>query len=148
MKDCLLIAPRAAWNIKEVYELFLSKKVRTGHKGHMSIEEMRFLDPDNLIAKIPVIWITTLDVRDFERQFVLTRTYNEEDYRKYDNYDAINIDRLRNIPTDYQGKIGVPLSFFKYYPDLDYEVLEKRSDLSVNGKRKFIRLIIRKRPGS
>lgn len=49
MKGCLLIAPRTAWNIKEVYELFLQKKVRTGHKGHMSIEEMQFLDPDNLI---------------------------------------------------------------------------------------------------
>ena len=70
MKDFLLIAPRTAWNIKEVYELFLSKKIRTGHKGHMSIEEMQFLDPDNIIAKIPVIWITTLDVKDFDRQFV------------------------------------------------------------------------------
>ena len=145
MKDFLLIAPRTAWNIKEVYELFLSKKIRTGHKGHMSIEEMQFLDPDNIIAKIPVIWITTLVVKDFERQFVLTKTYNEQDYQKYDGYDAINIDRLRDIPVDYQEKLGVPLSFFKYYQDLDYEILEKRSDLTVNGKRKFIRLIIRKK---
>ena len=145
MKDFLLIAPRTAWNIKEVYELYLSKKIRTGHKGHMSTEEMQFLDPDNIIAKIPVIWITTLVVKDFERQFVLTKTYNEQDYQKYDGYDAINIDRLRDIPADYQEKIGVPLSFFKYYPQLDYEVLEKRSDLTVNGKTVYERLIIRRK---
>lgn len=145
MKDFLLIAPRTAWNIKEVYELFLSKKIRTGHKGHMSIEEMQFLDPDNIIAKIPVIWITTLIVKDFDRQFVLTKTYNEQDYQKYDGYDAINIDRLRDIPVDYQGKIGVPLSFFKYYQDLDYEVIEHRGDLKLNGKTVYERLIIRKK---
>ena len=145
MTDCLIIGPRTAWNIKEVFEMFLSGVLRNGHQGHKHIEEMQFLDPYGEVAKIPVCFFTTLQVKDFDTPFVLTKTYRKEDYKIYDNYDAIEVSRLNDIPKDYTGNIGVPLSFLKYYPELDYEIIEKKGGLKVDGKTKFIRLIIRRK---
>lgn len=76
----------------------------------------------------------------------LTKTYNPDDYPTYDNApDIIECGNKSNIPVDYTGKIGVPISFFCYYPELPYEILEKRGDLVLNGKRLFERLIIRRK---
>lgn len=53
---------------------------------------------------------------DFEKPFVeLTKTYNPADYPKYDNYDAIEVSKVKNIPMDYTGLMGVPISFFNKY---------------------------------
>ena len=90
MKDCLIIGPRTAWNIKEVFEMFLAGVLRNGHQGHKHIEEMQFLDPYGEVAKIPVCFFTTLQVKDFDTPFVLTKTYRKEDYKIYDNYDCTN----------------------------------------------------------
>lgn len=51
----------------------------------------------------------------------------------------------KDIPVDYQGLIAVPITFFKYYDYLPYEILEKRGDLVLNGKTVYERLIIRRK---
>ena len=55
-------------------------------------------------------WITTFPVE--KKTFELTRTYNPQDYPKWDNEDVIEVKRSRNLPKDYYGKMGVPISFF------------------------------------
>lgn len=87
-----------------------------------------------------------MEVKDFDREFTLDKTYAPDKYQHYDNYpDIIEVRRCGDIPIDYTGIMGVPLSFFRYHPELDYEVLEHRGDLKLNGKTVYERLIIRRK---
>ena len=84
------------------------------------------------------------------RGIVLTKSYfgNEKDYPKYDNYDGIHIDKTQNIPLDYNGYMGVPITFLhKFNPD-QFEIVKFRKgnnekDLSINGKCPYFRILIR-----
>lgn len=63
----------------------------------------------------------------------LTKTYNPEEYPKYDNYDAIEVSKTKNIPMDYTGLIGVPITFLNSYNPEQFEIIGlfndyKRSD--------------------
>ena len=72
----------------------------------------------------------------------LTKTYNPVDYPKYDNYDAIEVSKTKNIPMDYTGLMGVPLSFLDKYNPEQFEIICSIGPV-LNGKAKFARLIIR-----
>lgn len=87
------------------------------------------------------IWFSTI-WRD-RKKFVPTEEYATEKYQKYDNYNAIDVKPYTMIPKDYDGLMGVGISFYYSYPE-GYEVVEKRGDLKINGETKFERLIIRK----
>lgn len=64
------------------------------------------------------MWFTNLLIKKRKEYLILTKTYNPIDYPKYDNYDAINVDKVKDIPMDYNGVMGVPISFIdKYNPD-------------------------------
>ena len=66
------------------------------------------------------MWFTNLDIAKRHEDLILYQTYkgNEDDYPKYDNYDAINVDKTNEIPMDYAGAMGVPITFLdKYNPD-------------------------------
>lgn len=135
MKACLIIGPAYVLGYREIYPLLRDKILQLGiwtvgwesEKGH-------------LVGN----WFTTLKVeRPDDKKLVLTKKYNN-DYRVYDNYDAIEC-TSKDIPTDYEGKIGVPITFFKYYNYLPYNVLDLRADLKLNNKQLFTRLIIQKR---
>ena len=67
-------------------------------------------------------WYTTL-VPPYIEPLKLTKSYNPEDYPKYDNYDAINVDRTINIPYDYDGVMGVPITFLDKYCPEQFEIL-------------------------
>lgn len=78
-----------------------------------------------------------------------TETYAPEKYKRYDRYpDTINIDRLRDIPKDYYGKMGVPLSFIKYLNREEFNFPGEVKDTNVEGERKFRRLLIQRIPQS
>lgn len=65
-----------------------------------------------------VRWFTNLDYKERHEDLILFRSYNPEDYPTFDNYDAINVDRTTDIPFDYDGVMGVPITFMdKYNPD-------------------------------
>lgn len=72
----------------------------------------------------------------------LTKKYNPEEYPKYDNYDAIEVSKTKNIPMDYTGLMGVPLSFLDKYNPEQFEIICSIAPV-LNGKAKFARLIIR-----
>lgn len=89
-------------------------------------------------------WFTTLQVyRPENKKLKLTRTYNENDYPGFDDYPAIE-SASKDIPIDYTGLIAVPISFFKYYDYLPYEIVDGPLRPKINGKTKFSRLIIQK----
>ena len=108
-----------------------------------------------------VCWYTNLDTTKRHEDLVLYKTYTSEEYPKFDNYDAINVNKTSDIPMDYDGLMGVPITFFdKYNPDqfdvIDgigrYSILNneetKRAGkyLSmVNGKAIYFRIIIKRK---
>lgn len=73
---------------------------------------------EGMIRVSGVQWFTNLDINKRHEEMILYKTYNHEDYPKYENYDAINVDKTKDIPMDYQGDMGVPITFLnKYNPD-------------------------------
>jgi hypothetical protein len=66
-------------------------------------------------------------------------------YPIYDNYNAINVDKIKDIPSDYFESIGVPLTFFNTYNPSQFEVLDKNDGLYINGSKKYVRVFIRRK---
>lgn len=95
-----------------------------------------------------IMWFTNLDTTKRHEELALYKRYTPEEYPKYDNYDAINVDKYANIPYDYSGAMGVPITFLgKYNPD-QFEIVKFRKgdddkDLTVNGKSPYFRILIR-----
>ena len=102
------------------------------------------------------IWFTNLDHRKRHEDLILYKNYSPDEYPKYDNYDAINVNKVADIPEDYAGEMGVPLSFLdKYNPEqfeiinTDEKLLKQKGDnkgrFYINRKRKYARIVIRNR---
>jgi len=93
-------------------------------------------------------WYTNLKPRTIvKRHLPLRRNYigNEWRYPKYDNYDAIEVNRVVDIPKGFQGVVGVPASYIdKHDPD-QFEILDVKCNLRINGKNKFKRIMIREK---
>lgn len=100
-----------------------------------------------------VRWFTNLDYRERHEDIVLYKTYNPTEYPKYDNYDAINVDKTADIPADYDGPMGVPITFLDKYNPSQFEILGLDDHRvawlghgpSINGVCKYRRIIIRKK---
>lgn len=105
---------------------------------------------DQIIAPNNCLWLTNLDVKTRHDFLPLTKVYagHEDSYPKFDNYNGINVNRTKDIPMDYIGAIGVPITFLhKYNPD-QFEIIRFRKgddgkDLSINGKCTYFRILIR-----
>ena len=122
-------------------------------------KNMIFTNTDGENIGIKARWFTNLDVNyDFIR-LDLTKYYNIDEYPKFDNYDAINVDKTADIPKDYNGLMGVPVSFLDYYNPEQFEIVDAIARYSlidkesvrrklylskVDGKSKFSRIIIKR----
>jgi Adenine-specific methyltransferase EcoRI len=123
--------------VPEHYDLY-GTETRIDESGN------RIVSPNNCL------WLTNLDTAVRHEDIVLTKRYlgNEHTYPKYDNYDGINVDKTKDIPIDYPGAIGVPITFLhKFNPD-QFEIIKFRKgdddkDLSINGKTPYFRILIR-----
>ena len=85
-------------------------------------------------ARAQAIWFTNIDNRKRHEDIILYKAYkgNENEYPFYDNYDAINVDKTKDIPMDFNGVMGVPISFLdKYNPD-QFEILGMASSAGYN----------------
>ena len=69
-----------------------------------------------------ISWYTNLDTIKRHENLILYKEYNPEDYPKYDNYDAINVDKVADIPVDYMGAMGVPITFLDKYNPEQFEI--------------------------
>ncbi len=95
-----------------------------------------------------VRWITNIDHNKRHEEFDLVSHYTPEAYPKYDNYDAINVNVTADIPCDYAGVMGVPITFLDKYNPEQFEIIRFRKgnddrDLSINGKCPYFRILIR-----
>ena len=95
-------------------------------------------------------WFTSLSVAKHSEWLHFYKNYNADEYPKYDNYDAINVNTYTDIPCDYDGEIGVPITFLDKYNPKQFEIVRFRKgndgkDLSIKGKYPYFRVIIRRK---
>jgi hypothetical protein len=70
-----------------------------------------------------VVWFTNLEIEKRHEDLILYKKYTPEEYPKYDNYDAINVDKTKDIPMDYAGFMGVPITFLDKYNPEQFEII-------------------------
>lgn len=81
------------------------------------------LNPDDGYVKVPAIcWFTNLDIKKRHERVILYKQYSDE-YEKYGNFDAINVDKISDIPEGYDGAIGVPITFLNVYSPDQFEII-------------------------
>lgn len=145
-KRFLIIGNKNAITYKNFFPLLKNGDVWIGCTGVKD-----FLQPDGSIKKFGNIgWFTNLGFAKRHEKLVLSKKYNPDEYLKYDNYDAINVDKVADIPVDYDGVMGVPISIMDKYDPTQFEIVKFRKgddgkDLSINGKAKYCRILIRAR---
>jgi len=133
-KKFLIIGNTNAFTYREVFKLFKEDKVRTGYTNFNvgmffavpdDWEKYHHLDEDGRkIARVSTsCWFTNLDVDKHKEKITLYKKYEPELYPRYDNYDAINVDKYRDIPYDYDGIIGVPITFLDKYNPEQFEIV-------------------------
>ena len=83
-------------------------------------------------GRAQAIWLTNLDHSKRHEDLDLYKTYTPEEYPKYDNYDAINVDKTKDIPADYAGAMGVPITFLDKYNPEQFEILGMAASAGYN----------------
>ena len=176
-KKFLIIGNMNAVTYKEIFPLIKDDKLWYGPS--ISSGDREFGVPDDYPLKAAssrvdeqgrkyirvkgVRWFTNLDHAKRHENLILWKKYSPEEYPKYDNYDAINVDKTAEIPRNYDGVMGVPITFLdKYNPD-QFEILGATESEGkgfsnglwspasgvaqpvVDGQRRYKRLFIRNR---
>lgn len=174
-KKFLIIGNINCITYKEIFPLLMNNKAWLGNGMGRWISG--FIVPDSyelygteaavndkgqrIVATNNCLWLTNLDIKKRHEEMILFRKYDPETYPKYDNYDAINVDKTADIPCDYDGVMGVPITFLDKYCPEQFEILNannyrrydnvpvkahgliKDKDGSIGGKPKYARILIR-----
>lgn len=117
-KKFLVIGNNNAVTYKETFKLIKDKKLWLGFTSNKTMEfqvpqgyKFSRQDGNNLYGKVPAIsWFTNLEIKKKPNIPILIKKYNPKDYPQYDNYQAINVNKVKDIPYDYQGVMGVPIT--------------------------------------
>lgn len=167
-KKFLVVGNKNATTYKETFKLFQNNQLWWGMTNPKKFYVPKDYSAKNVeqdkstgkpIAKFGnICWFTNLPTKKRNEEISTgARYYDEnhkpEDYPKYDNYDAIDISKVANIPMDYEGVMGVPITFLDKYNPMQFEILgdsryHDGSDLAddinfVDGKQKYTRVLIR-----
>lgn len=125
--------------VPEDYDLY-GTEARISEKGE------RIISPNNCM------WLTTLDNNKRHQPIKFVKTYkgHESDYPAYDNYEGINVNKTQDIPGDYMGAMGVPITFLNKYDPDQFEIIKFRKgdddrDLRINGKEPYFRILIKRK---
>jgi len=163
-KKFLIIGTINIITYKEIFKLIKENKVWLGVNYGRGISgfivpeyyklygtETKIDDSENRIVSLNnCLWLTNMHIPKRYNDIVLTKKYygNESKYPKYDNYNGININKVQDIPLDFKGIMGVPITFlYKFNPD-QFEIINFRKgddgkDLSINGKYPYFRILIK-----
>jgi len=170
-KNFIIVGHQNAIAYKEIFKLIQEDKIWLGYgfKGgaahfintHYEDYATAGNHKEGMIRVSGVVWFTNLDISKRHEELLLYKTYNEEEYPKYDHYDAINVNKTKEIPMDYKGLMGVPLTFLNKYSIDQFEIVDGLNRYSildgptdetrgkymsqVNGKPIYVRIVIRNR---
>lgn len=169
-KKFLIIGNTNALTYREIFKLIKEDRLRTGYTNFNV--GMFFVVPDEWeryhhinedgkkIARVSTsCWFTNLEVEKHKQDITLYKKYDSKEYPKYDAYDAIEVSKVSEIPMDYSGAMGVPVTFIdKYNPD-QFEIIDAIGRYSmltgptaetkgnyltkIDGKPRYARVIIK-----
>ena len=151
-KKFLIIGPLHLIKYKDTFPYFMK---RLAWQGVNCVKS--FTEPDGKTTKIGnVVWFTNLDVKKHHEKLVLTEKYDQSKYPKFDNYDAINVDKTADIPKDYDGVMGVPIPYLMHHNPELFEIVGELNNGSdnefdyakpmIDGKVKYMRILIKRKP--
>lgn len=161
-KQFLIIGHQNAITYKEIFPLLKENKIWLGNgfsrgNAYFRIPETASRDyakgvydeETKLVKFRNCCWFTNLDHSKRHEVIETGQTYSPEKYPKYDNYNAIEVSKLKDIPMDYDGVMGVPITFLDKYNPEQFEIIKFRKgndekDLSINGKCPYFRMLIKK----
>lgn len=154
-KKFLILGARTAYGANEVFPYFKNNEVwcgagnRTGDYYFMTPTDYNndvydLFDLDFHIGKVSATWFTNIVHNNMIKPLKLKERYDPLKYPKYDNYDAIEVDRTENIPMDYDGVMGVPCTFWAHYCPEQFEILGKLNPI-IGGGCKFLRFLIKRK---
>ena len=144
-KKFLVLSNMNALHYKEVFPLIQNNKIWIGYGFNLSMvyktpypnlleANRKFVigkgyNPDDGYVKVPgICWFTNLDVDVRHEKLLAYKKYNEIDYPKFDNFDAINVNKVSDIPVDYYGIMGVPDTFINQYNPDEFEIIGRSGD--------------------
>lgn len=165
-KSFLVIGSQNNVTYKEIFPLLKDNKLWLGyHSG-----DMEFVVPDYYKPRATryreengikyrsmgnICWFTNLDIEKRHESLILYRNYDEVSFPKYDEYNAINVSKVSEIPIDYEGIMGVPITFLCKYNPEQFEIvgLDRYVEdnphyghrFKINGKETYARILIRRR---
>ena len=165
-KKFLIIGSQNAITYKDIFSLIRDNKVWLGNKSG----DMKFKIPDHYEPRKTrywedetgqkwrsmgnICWFTNLDHARRHEELILYKNYNPEEYPHYDNYDAINVGKVAEIPIDWDGSMGVPITFLNKHNPKQFKLLgidryiEDNPNygrrFSINDKQIYARIIIKK----
>ena len=168
-KKFLLLGNNNAITYKEIFPLIMQNKLWLGYSNNKtmefvlsdSYEKWDRIENGKKIGKVPAIsWFTNLEHDHRNRPLDLAQRYDPRYYPKYDNYDAIECSKVMDIPRDYDGVIGVPITFLDKYCPTQFKIvgctesegkgfsnglwLGGVSQALISGKRIYKRLFIKR----
>ena len=131
-KKFVIVGHQNAIKYKEVFPLIKENKLWLGYgfKGGAGHFLSKYDDTATagdhragMIRVSGVTWYTNLEIKKRHEDLILYKKYNQEEYRKYENMDAINVDKTSDIPMDYDGIMGVPITFMDKYNPTQFEII-------------------------
>ena len=159
-KKFIIIAHQNAIHYKDIFPLFMRNEIWLGYgfPGNAGFFISKYEDVatasshrEGMIRVSGVTWFTNLDIPKRHEELILYKTYTPDDYPEYDNYRAINVNKTAEIPMDYGGIMGVPITFMDKYNPEQFELIGTsttemaRGAPYLNGKRIYERILIRRR---
>ena len=170
-KQFLIIGGQNALTYKEIFTLMKENKMWLGYNfGNMEFKVPDYYEPRQTRFWIDeegqkwrslgnICWFTNLDHSKRHEDIILYKNFNEEEYPKYDYYDAVNVNKVAEIPIDYKGIMGVPITFMDKYNPSQFEILgfmntgEENKGIryentphgrpTINGKEIYFRILIK-----
>lgn len=167
-KQFVIIGAYNAITYKEIFPLIKENKMWLGYgfrsgnayfktPYYKEFAKGVYNEETGLVKFRNVTWYTNLDIAKRHEDLILYKPYTPAEYPKYDNYDAINVDKTKEIPMDYKGAMGVPITFLDKYNPEQFEILgcsyaygrpegwnnSIKMSGTINGKAIYKRLIIK-----
>lgn len=168
-KKFIIIGSKNAITYKDIFKLIKENKIWLGNgfpngnaffkipDGYSREWADGVLNPETGLVKFRNVgWFTNLDFEERHENLTLYKHYKPEEFPKYDNYDAIEVSKTAEIPCDYDGAMGVPITFLDIYNPEQFEILGNlgsyapdgyslSSAIYINGKKMFKRILIKRK---
>ena len=121
-KKFIIIGNKNAITYKEIFPLLKNNEMWLGSNNPAPTE---FMTPQGVTKSVNGLtrWYTNLDLKKRHEELILVKRYTPDEYPHYDNYDAIEVNKVANIPYDYDGVMGVPITFMDKYNPEQFEII-------------------------